>query len=87
MKKYRTWLGEIEEIDVIRETDKFVYKNSERRDAKRSDRINYFDTWTEARDFLIDREKAAIDRARDEIDQHMEKLAKIMEMKPHVERD
>ena len=59
MKKYRTWYDiKIEEIEVIRETAKYVIMaaglRGERRDAKRSDHMNYFDTWEEARQFLAE---------------------------------
>ena len=59
MKKYRTWYDlKIEEIEVIRETAKYVViaagRRGERRDAKRSDHTNYFDTWEEARQFLAE---------------------------------
>lgn len=64
MKKYRTWYDvRIEEIDVAKETAKFVTYQDGQRWAKRSeDRYNknHFDTWQEAREYLIGHEKAAI---------------------------
>lgn len=84
MKKFRTWHDQIEEIEVIRETEKFVVVPSglkgERRDAKRSEYTNYFDTWQEAKDFLIDREKTAIIKLVDEVKRHQETLQKIEEL-------
>ena len=65
MKKYRTWYNqEIEEVEVIRETEKYVIMNAgqrgERRDAKRSGSMNYFDTWQEANEFLINNKEHEI---------------------------
>lgn len=94
MKKYRTWYDDrIEAVEAVKETANYVTiretwmgRASDSRCAKRSDSMNYFDSWAEARDFLVDREKAEIDRARNEMDMHTERLAKIMEMKPHDNR-
>lgn len=89
MKKFRTWYDtRIEEVEVTRETEQSVFlpagtrfhKNGERREAKRSDHMNYFDTWDEARDFLIDREKDAIRGHQNDITRHQETLRKIEEM-------
>jgi len=87
MKKFRTRYDDrIEEVEVIKETAKFVVLepnsyNSPRRDAKRSDNgMNYFDSWQEAKDFLIDREKTAMVKALREMQAHQETLAKIEAM-------
>ena len=82
MKKYRTWHDtRIEEVEVSRETEKYVVNEHGRRDAKRSENgMNYFDTWREAKDFLADREKAAIIKLVDEVKRHQETLQEIMEM-------
>jgi len=57
MIKYRTWYDtRIEEVEVIRETAKFVTESDGQRWAKRNDDFrNYFDTYQQAKDFLIDR--------------------------------
>ena len=67
MIKYRTsWRTEIEKIEVVRETAKFYVlmasnpRHPERREAKSSDWQNYFDTFKEAKQFLIDRLKTKI---------------------------
>lgn len=89
MKKFRTWYDtNIEEVEVVKETTNYVTvietwmgKQQERRDAKRSDHgHNYFDTWAEAKDFLIDREKSAIVDLLQQIATHEEMLRKIEEM-------
>lgn len=91
MKKFRTWHDtRIDEIEVVRETAKYVVlaadtrfcPGGERRDAKRSDiGYNYFDTWQEARQFLIDREEIAIIKLLAEVKQHQETLEKIEAMR------
>ena len=42
----------IEEVEVDRETDVSVFIEKQRH-AKRSSYYNYFDTWDEAKDFLL----------------------------------
>ena len=82
-KMYSTWYdARIEEVEVIRETAKFVTLVDSQRWAKRSDdHYNFFDTWSEARQFLIDREKTAIIRLLAEVKQHQETLEKIEAMR------
>ncbi len=59
MKKYRTGsYGKdlICEVEVVRETEKQVIimgHTGDRREAKKSEYQNYFDTWEEAKEFLI----------------------------------
>jgi len=87
MKKFRNrYDHEIEEIEVISETEKYVtleavaFDGKHRREMKRSNYMNYFDTWQEAKDFLVDREKEAIGKLERQIAQHVATLAKIEEM-------
>lgn len=82
MKKYRTWYDtKIEEIEVKRETEKFVTEADGQRWAKRNaDFRNYFDTWQEAHQFLIDREQANIAGLEKRIAHHKETLSKLQEM-------
>jgi hypothetical protein len=82
MKKFRTWHdARIDEVEVVRETAKFVAELDGQRWAKRNaDFRNYFDTWAEARQFLIDREIAEIADLERQLVQHQEALQKIEEM-------
>lgn len=81
MKKFCTWRDQIEEVEVIRETAKYVMLPPYgHRDAKRSDNRNYFDTWNEAHQFLIDREQANIAGLEKRITHHKETLSKLQEM-------
>ena len=56
MKKYRVNASfiqpEVVEVELVKESDCFVWISEKRRDAKRSSWFNYFDTWEEAHDFL-----------------------------------
>ena len=91
MIKFRTWYdARIDEVEVLRETAKYViiqekrtYSEDtfERRDAKRSENgMCYHDTWTAAKNFLIDREKTAIICLLAKVKEHEETLRKIKEM-------
>lgn len=82
MKKFRTWYDtRIDEVEVIKETAQYVTEADGQRWSKRNaDFRNYFDTWSEARQFLIDREQANIDGLEKRIAHHKETLQKIEEM-------
>lgn len=91
MKKFRTWYDtRIDEVEVIHETAMYVSvremianKPYEHSDAKRSeDGYNYFDTWAEAKAFLIDREQTTIRDLKRQIAYHEERLRKIEELQP-----
>lgn len=71
MKKYKAGhycREKIEEVEVIRETAACVYVHGwagrESRFAKRSDFGNYFDTWEEAHQYLIDKAQKEVDGYR-----------------------
>ena len=58
MIKYVTVFGiNIQEQEIVRETEHMVIYNTinghERREKKQSEYKNYFDTWQEAKDFLV----------------------------------
>ena len=89
MKKFRTWYDtRIEEVKVVSETAKFVTIQEStwapRKSLKHPDRAgdtHYHDTWQEARQFLIDRELAAIATLERQLVQHQETLQKIEAMR------
>lgn len=83
-KMFRTWYDAgIEEVEVLRETAAYVTLADNQRWKKRTeDSWNYFDAWSEARQFLINREKNAIRELANKIDTHQATLQKIMEMQP-----
>lgn len=81
MKKFRTWDTEIEEIEVKKETHQYVTEADGQRWLKRNDNFrSYFDTFQDAKAFLIDREKSAIVDLLRQIAKHEEMLREIEEM-------
>ena len=48
-------LTEIFKVKVIKETKKFVVLNPKHKDSKLTKAYGYFDSWEDARSFLLDR--------------------------------
>lgn len=65
MKKYRTatWGKLIEAVDVDRETEASVWVNG-RRNGKRTEYHSYFDTFAEAKQYLLDIAERSVNSAR-----------------------
>ena len=82
MRKFRTFYNEkIEEIEILKETEKSViYQNGDRHPKMTSDFYCHFSTWQEAHQFLIDREQANIAELEKRITHHKETLRKLQEM-------
>lgn len=81
MKKFRIWDNKIEEIEIIKETAQYVTETDGRRWAKRNpDFRNYFDSWEEAHQFLMDREGKAIRDLERRIHVHEKNLEEIEAM-------
>jgi hypothetical protein len=83
MIKYKIvgWRDEIEAVEVIRETDKFVvivrsWGKGERRESK----DDYFDTFEEAKAELIRRTTTEIESRRKALSYGEDKLKRIMEI-------
>jgi hypothetical protein len=95
MIKYRTVFNEIEAVEVLRETKTQVVRAigrhaTERREAKRSEHYNWFDTWGEAHAFLIERAEAEVQALRNRLEQAKGRLGNIKGMKPskaHITQD
>ena len=69
MIKYRAEFNNITPMEVVRETKLFVVLpenglGRERKEAKRSDWSNYYDTWVEAHAALLLKADEAVTRAR-----------------------
>jgi hypothetical protein len=90
MKKYKTRRRQtsIEEVEIIRETDFFVYlpagyrKSGERRESKNSEYENYFDTWEQAHASLLNRAENKVGSARIELSKAESELQTVQGMKP-----
>ncbi len=84
MIKYRAIdfvIPEIEKVEVIRETKKYVVRmvlSSERRELKMGKDISYFDTFDQARDHLLGVVEIKIKRARERLD-YLRKITDIKE--------
>lgn len=84
VKKYRTNGRAIAVVEVSKETEQSVWVDG-RRNAKRSEYYNFFDTWDEAHENLKDRAQRKVVSARRSLDFAMEDLEKIIAMrKPEV---
>lgn len=86
MKKYKTggWKELIEECDALRETEHFVYlKGSlgERRVAKRGEYDNYFNSWEEAHNFLLERAEAEVEGYQNRLESAKGRLDNIKVLK------
>ena len=55
MLKYMTNWIRIEEVEIARETEQCVFHINGRRESKHSGWHNFFDTWEEARQWLLDK--------------------------------
>lgn len=90
--KYKTNYSKdkIVEVDVIRETDQSVFVktlgyqlkgNTEHRVSKRSEHECYFDTFEDAKKFLIDAAERRVSWARNSLQDAQDKLGNIKGMK------
>ena len=86
MKKYRAQFDQIEIVNVVRETPKYVvfksHSGGEYKDSKFSDWRGYFDTWEDARQFLKTIAQQKFTKASDELLRAGRALKAIKEMQP-----
>ena len=85
MIKYLAWSGFIERREVLRETDGYVflpspYRNEGAREAKLATERGYFDTFAEARRFLLEIEERKIATLTRELARRQENIREIEEM-------
>lgn len=90
MIKYKTeaWNSKIEPVTVVKETAKQLVveydcygKTHQRRAAKESAYDNYFDTWEEAHEHLIDRAAKRVESLRSQLQTANGNLGNIKGMK------
>lgn len=95
MIKYRTrWhdsaMAIIETVEVLRETERQVFLPSsrpggkERKENKESGWQNYFDTWEQAHDFLVEEATKTVDWAARQLEQHTASLENLNGMENPV---
>ena len=92
MTKYKTSKyytpTKIETVEIEKETTSFVSfvsRGSLIRVAKRGAYVNYFDTWEEAKQFLLDQAQCKADSLRLQLDMATGKVDHIKELKPPEE--
>lgn len=81
MFKYKTWCSEIKKVEYIKETQHFVTLQNGVREAKCSDMLCYFDTYKEAKDYLIKEALANVDYSKMRLDQTREDLKEVEALK------
>jgi len=77
----------IEKVEIVRETEKQVVINMfgvERRESKTSDHSCYFDTFAQAREYLLGIVNFELDNTRAKVDSLMAKRNKIIEMSERI---
>ena len=89
MYKAGGWKNEVSEVDVLRKTDKSVWimgVNFGKRKPFRESRFgrygNYFDTWEQARSYILMRAKAKLSQAESGVETWTAEVAKIGSMRP-----
>jgi len=82
MIKYRVRFNRIERVNVERETEKFVVLPDGKREAKRTDRSNWFDSWEEAKWFLVNDAERVVNDLRNRLDRAKGKLGQLKGMTP-----
>ena len=84
MKKYKTsgtWRARIEVVKIERETEQSVWIKG-RRNAKRTEYDCYFDTWDEAKAYLLKQAEAQLASARSRLEHARENYDHIKDIKP-----
>lgn len=82
IKKYKTRWGRISVETFEKETDCFLVGANGRRTSKRSSWENYFDSWDEAKQFLLDEAQQKLDMCRRSLADAQSKFGNIKGMKP-----
>jgi hypothetical protein len=83
MIKYVLRFNEIKKVEVEKETDKFVIFLNKRRETKRSDYNNYFDTFIEAKQYAINNQINRIEYLKEQLQKeriNLENINKLEEI-------
>lgn len=81
MIKYKTRWEEIKKIEISRESDSSVWDMQNRRHNKNGEWENYFDTFEEAKNYLIEEKNKEIKKAQEQLEYVMEKLKNVSNIK------
>lgn len=81
MTKYRTWIGEVIEVQCVKETDSTVWiqhdNGSINKHLKRSNHDCYLDTYAEAVAHVINEAQIKVDAAETSLNYYQSELAKV----------
>lgn len=77
MIKYRTRFGEIQAIEIARETATMIVMPgaSARKEAKRSDWSNWHDSWKDARNWILSEARLKVEHALGNLETARNRLA------------
>jgi len=78
--KYRARLGKIEAIEIERETKTMVFLPEGRRESKRTSFQNWFNSWDEAKKFLIEEAETNVNAAAARLNSAKFELDKLRDM-------
>lgn len=81
MYKASKWI-EIEKVNIVEETASFVTLENGRRDGKRTDHHAYFDTWEEAKQWVVEIYKFKVEEYKKYLAHLEEELTKAQNLKP-----
>jgi hypothetical protein len=80
---YKAWMwSRIEKVNVVKETEHFVTLENGRRDGKRTDHYAYFDTWEEAKQWIVKHCQSEVERNKQRLEHSENALAKAQNLKP-----
>ena len=81
MIKYLTKFNRVEKVEVAGETDHFVKLLNGRKEAKQSDWCSYFDSFDDAKNYLIDKAQKRVDSLRRSLESANGELGQIKGIK------
>ena len=81
MIKYVTKFNRVEKVEVAGETDHFVKLLNGRKEAKKTDWSSYFDSFDDAKSFLLDKAQKRVDSLRRQLETANGELGQIKGIK------
>jgi glutathione peroxidase-family protein len=79
--KYLAKFNRVEKVDVAGETEHFVKLLHGRKEAKKSDWVSYFDSFDDAKKFLLDKAQKRVDSLRRQLESANGELGQIKGIK------
>ena len=81
MIKYATKFNRVEKVEVAGETEHFVKLLNGRKEAKKTDWSSYFDSFDDAKSFLLDKAQKRVDSLRRQLETANGELGQIKGIK------